>query len=211
MAVREYACCSLTVRRGGGGGESVQACRGIKGTSSLAVEGGVGVELELGAKGVLSNVVFVCLFVAGVAWYAADFNNQPQWAQDIIIMLRATANVATGGALCGSNLYSQVRVRNLVYCPATPGIGLIRIERFTPALNNEYLYVSEIEVFRGGEFLHWATACFVLQRIYQIAHAHAMPMPMMGSVAACLHPLGKWWLAGTCRSNHAVKTTGRIM
>jgi hypothetical protein len=65
------------------------------------------------------------------------------------VLLRVFANNATGGAVCGTSLYSATRTRNLVYCPPTLGINIIRMQRDT-GTSSQYIYVTEIEVFRGG-------------------------------------------------------------
>ena len=94
-----------------------------------------------------------------MAWYNGDYAGWAQYGQDITIALRTAANnptgptaasSTTGGSVCGVDLYAAPRVRNLVYCPATTGVNYVRIERTTTAA--VYLSVTEVEVFRGGEW-----------------------------------------------------------
>ena len=82
-----------------------------------------------------------------MAWYVADYGSWVQYGQNMNIMLRAAANTAASGeSVCGRNLYGAPRVRNLVYCPPLSGVNYVRFERTSP----DYLYVTEVEVFRGG-------------------------------------------------------------
>lgn len=86
---------------------------------------------------------------AAIGFYTADYSDWPRYGQNVDVMLRARANNATGGVLCGTKLYTTPRLRNLVYCPAASGIRYVRIQRDTGTVNT-YLYVSEMDVFRGG-------------------------------------------------------------
>ena len=84
-----------------------------------------------------------------IGWYTADYTDWPRYGQKVDVLLRASANNATGGVVCGTKLYTTPRLRNLVYCPPVSGIRYVRIQRDT-GTENTHLYVSELDVFRGG-------------------------------------------------------------
>lgn len=120
-----------------------------------------------------------CAWAAAVAYYNSDYYGYAQYGTNIAIALRTAANNNTaGGSVCGASLYPAPRLRNIVYCPSTSGVNFVRIERTSA----DYLRVSEIEVFRGGE----AGSCLT-GSIVMVPHANCICGRLHRAVAY-VHP-----------------------
>lgn len=125
---------------------------------------------------------------AAVALFIADNFEWPAWSQNLSLWLTFAFGDTTNGTLCARNIRPVTRQRNLVYCPPTDSVRIVRVEKPPSCNSNDNskyctnMYLSEVEVYRG--------LC-----------PHAVPTPIPAStigrcgsygrckaLLACLHP-----------------------
>lgn len=93
---------------------------------------------------------------AGVGLWIGDYNDWPKYGQGLEVWLMQSPNDFTSATRCSAPINLVTRVRNLVYCPLyVNSTKYIRVQRTTGGLEPSFVYLSEVEVYRGGQY--WAS------------------------------------------------------